>query len=84
MTHRTRHEQKELPVRKGNNTKVRTTKVHKPRPAYDRNQKRHEIEDYLSQGEIEDLENPNLICTAKEPMCDHCGPRCQYKQGENN
>ena len=51
MKHKTRHEQlAELNTRKGNNAKVRNTKVHTPRPAYDRKKAREEIENYLKQG----------------------------------
>lgn len=50
MSHKTRTEQLALKIRKGNNRKVRGTKVHTPRPAYDRKKEREEIENYLSQG----------------------------------
>jgi hypothetical protein len=49
MPHRTRSEQKAFKVRKGNNRNVRTTKVHTPRPVYDRKQERQEIEEFLAQ-----------------------------------
>jgi hypothetical protein len=50
MTHKTRHEQLALKIRKGNNPKVRGVKVHTPKPAYDRKKKRQELHNYLSQG----------------------------------
>lgn len=50
VSHLTRSEQKALKIRKGQNEKVRGTKVHKPKPEYDRKKEREEIEAYLKQG----------------------------------
>ena len=54
MAHKTKAERIAVRVRKGNNSKVRRTKVHTPKPVYDRKKKRLELESYLSQTSTRD------------------------------